>query len=85
MNEFVTAALPLVLLGLALAIIAAGFARKESPESAERRRGHMGLGAGIGLMLGVVLGLFGLWQSLGMSFGLCTLWGMALGSLVRVR
>ena len=85
MNEFVRAALPLVLLGLALAMIAAGFARKESPETAERRRRHMGLGAGVGLMLGVVLSLFGLWQSLGLSIGLCTLWGMALGSLVSVR
>ena len=85
MNAFVTAAMPMVLLGLAMAIIAAGFHRNESEEKAEKRRQRMGVGAGLGLVLGVVLAVCDLWQSRGASCGLCTLWGMAVGSLLRVK
>ena len=85
MKAFMLAALPMVLLGLAMTIIAVGFGRKDSEEKAEKRRRRMSVGAGIGLAFGVVLSICDLWQSRGASCGLCTLWGMAVGSLVRVK
>lgn len=74
MRAFVTSALPWVLMGLALAIVAAHFGEKKGKEQDK----HMALGAALGLMLGVALNGCGLWANHAIGIALGPLWGMAL-------
>lgn len=80
MKEFIFAALPWVLTGLALAILAADHAAKKPTD--EKRDTNIAFGAGVGLLLGVTLNSCGLWENhlLGLTFG--PLWGMAVASLI---
>lgn len=69
MKEFILAALPLVLMGLALAVLAAS-------HMAEKQGAHIATGAGLGLILGMALNGCGLWES--------HLPGLALGPLLGI-
>lgn len=71
MNECMTAALPWLLLGFALAFLAVYYAQDETQGA------RSALGAGLGLLLGVFLNSCGLWADRAMSYAVCTLLGMA--------
>ena len=81
MKEFVLAAIPLVLSGLAVAIICAGLGKEKSEKKEKETQQHIALGLSLGLLLGVSLNGCGLWENhaLGLAFG--PLWGMALATL----
>ena len=74
MRAFVTSALPWVMMGIALAIVAVHGGVKKGRD----KDTHMALGAGLGLMLGVALNGCGLWTDHAIGIALGPLWGMAL-------
>lgn len=76
MKEFLFAAMPWIIMGIALAILAVNYGVK-------KRCAHIAAGAGFGLLLGVTLNSCGLWENhiLGIVLGL--LCGMALGALYQ--
>lgn len=81
MKAFLSAALPLVLAGVALAVLAASCGPKE-------RRGrinseNIAMGAGLGLLLGMALNGCGLWENHAVGLALGPLWGMALGAIYK--
>lgn len=81
MKEFVMAALPWMLIGLALTVLAADFARKESEEALEKKRHRLLMGALAGILLGAVLNSLGLWENDALGYGVGPLWGAALAAL----
>ena len=76
MKECVTAALPFVLMGLALAVWAANSVGKKE----KKQNNRLGQGMIIGLMFGVAVGTTGV-----MDYAVCIslgmLWGIALSTL----
>lgn len=80
MKEFILAALPLVLVGLALAVLAANHITEKQKD--EKRGPRIATGAGLGLILGVALNGCGLWESHLLGVVLGPLWGMAIASLI---
>ena len=81
MRDFVLAALPWVLCGVAVAIICAGMGRRKNRENGEAPENRMVLGMALGLLLGVALNGAGLWENHGLGLALGPLWGMALATL----
>ena len=84
MKEFILAALPWVLCGIAVAIICANLAgsKQKTQKKLDRR---IALGLALGLMFGSALNAAGLWGSHGLGLALGPLWGMALASLLPDR
>ena len=80
MKEFVFAALPWVLMGLALAVLAASHITKKQKN--EKRGTYIALGAGLGLLLGAVLNSCGLWADQALGYAMGPLLGMAAASLI---
>ncbi|MCQ4022375.1 MULTISPECIES: hypothetical protein [unclassified Ruminococcus] len=80
-KEFLSAALPLVLAGIALAVLAASCSTKEHRSKVSGT--NIAMGASLGLLLGVTLNSCGLWENHAIGLALGPLWGMALGSLFR--
>lgn len=81
MKEFVMAALPWVLAGVAVAIICAGMNRKQSDDDEKAKEQRIAVGAAVGLIAGMLLNVCGLWESHALGFALGPLWGMALATL----
>lgn len=81
MKEFIMAALPWVLAGVAVAIICAGMNRKKSDDDEKAKEQRIAAGAAAGLIAGVMLNVCGLWESHALGFVLGPLWGMALATL----
>lgn len=81
MKGFIMAALPLVMAGLALAIICASLGKKESKEDGKKLEQRMALGMSLGLLFGVALNNCGLWENHALGLVMGPLWGMALASL----
>lgn len=79
MKDFVLAALPLVLCGIAVAVICANLRRKKTKEKTLEQ--SMAIGISLGLMLSPALNSIGLWENHGLGFALRPLWGMALAVL----
>ena len=80
MKEFILAALPLVSVGLALAILAANHIKGKQKD--EKQGTRIATGAGLGLILGVALNGCGLWENHWLGLVLGPLWGMAIASLI---
>lgn len=78
MKDFVMGALPWVMAGLALAVLAGSSAERSKEE---KYGGQIALGAALGLLLGVTLNGCGLWENHALGLALGPLWGMALASL----
>lgn len=76
-KDFVLAALPWVLAGIAVAILCAGMDTRKAKENSKALEEHMAVGTALGLMAGVALNYCGLWE----SHALGPLWGMALATL----
>lgn len=81
MKEFLSAALPLVLAGIALAVLAANCGTKERRSRVSGA--NIAVGAGLGLLLGVTLNSCGLWENHAVGLALGPLWGMALGAICK--
>lgn len=81
MKDFMMSAVPLVLVGLALALLAVNHSKIQ--QNFNNHRSRIAMGAGFGLLLGVMLNSCGLWKSHtpGILAGL--LWGMVLGALYQ--
>lgn len=77
MRDFITAALPLVLLGLAIALFAAS-----AGQEPEKQRRNMLVGLALGLILGAVLNGCGLIDNHALGLALCALLGMAGGTWI---
>ena len=81
MRDFLLAALPWVLCGIAVAIICAGLGREKANEEKKALEQRMALGLALGLMFGAALNSVGLWENHALGFALGPLWGMALAAL----
>ncbi|WP_165170504.1 iron-containing alcohol dehydrogenase [Adlercreutzia sp. ZJ242] len=81
MGELLSAALPLVLTGIALAVLAASCSTKERRSRVSGV--NMAMGACFGLLLGVALNYCGLWEDHAIGFAFGPLWGMALGAIYK--
>lgn len=84
MKDFILAALPWVLCGIAVAILCARLGkRKNEPDKKLDRQ--IALGMALGLMLSPALNSLGLWENHAVGIALCPLWGMALACLFQSR
>ena len=84
MKDFIIAALPWVLCGLAVAILCARLGGRDG-NTGKKLDQAMATGAALGLLLGVALNGCGLWENHALGFSLGPLWGMALASLLPDR
>ncbi len=80
-KDFVLAALPWVLAGIAVAILCAGMGTRKAREHSKALEERMAVGTALGLMVGVALNYCGLWESHALGLTLGPLWGMALATL----
>lgn len=78
------AALPWVLLGLAVALCAAGYAAEKEQDGRKRWKPIL-VGLGIGMLLGVVLSLCGLFENLAPGVSLGALLGLVVGINVKSK
>ena len=77
-KDFVLAALPWVLMGVALAVVATLFARREKTGRKPVKETYMGEGVALGMLFGVAIGSSGVIDlSIGMSIGMML--GMVIG------
>ena len=83
MKEFVLSALPWVMMGIALAILAVNQGLETQKD--EKRDAHIATGAALGLLLGVALNNCGFWENHALGLALGPLWGMALAAICRSR
>lgn len=83
MRDFLSAALPWVLAGVAVIILCAGGSRKKPTDGeAEDQEGQrIAVGMSLGLLLGILLDACGLWEDHSYGLALGPLWGMALAVL----
>ena len=84
MKDFITAALPWVMMGLALAVLAASYAREKKEDQKKRNELQLG-GMALGMLLGVALGTTGLLESHALGISLGALWGLVIGTAVEPR
>lgn len=80
-KDFVLAALPWILAGIAVAILCAGMGTRKAKENSKALEERMAVGTALGLMAGVALNYCGLWESHALGLALGPLWGMALATL----
>ena len=83
MKEFVLAALPWVMMGIELAILAVNYGKEKQKEG--KRGAQIATGAALGLLLGVALNNCGLWENHLFGLALGPLWGIVLGELYNTE
>lgn len=77
-KDFVLAALPWVVMGVALAVVAVLFAKREKNGKRSVKETYMGEGMALGMLFGVAIGSSGAMElSTGLSLGLML--GMVIG------
>lgn len=78
--SFLRAAAPLVLAGIAVAVICAGIGEERSKSQEERIEQYVALGAGVGLTVSLILSAMHIiHNSLALTVG--PLWGMAVATV----
>ena len=83
-KDFVLAALPWVLMGVALAVVATLFARREKTGRKPVKETYMGEGVALGMLFGVAIGSTGAVElSTGLSMGLML--GMVVGLCIEKK
>ena len=80
-KDFVLAALPWILAGIAVALLCAGMGTRKAKENSKALEERMAVGTALGLMAGVALNYCGLWESHALGLTLGPLWSMALATL----
>ena len=83
MKEFILAAIPFVLAGLAVVILCAGRGGKTERENMKAQENRLAAGMLMGLAIGVALDACGVFESPMIGLTLGPLWGMALSSLEK--
>lgn len=84
MIEFVFVALPLVIAGVAVAIICAGLNNNNSKEKEKNMEKYIAVGAGLGLIANGMLQFSNIWDNpLGFATG--PLVGMAIATIISNR
>lgn len=83
MKEFMTAAFPWLLMGLALAVIAAAFSEARKNENKKKFGQRLAAGAGLGVVAGAVLYACGFLESSAVCFASGPLLGMAIAALFK--
>lgn len=81
MREFITAALPWVMIGLALAVTAVGYAREKNADKKVQNRFQL-ICMALGLICGAALSSAGLFEDHALGISLGTLWGLAIGTMI---
>lgn len=81
MKDFVRAALPFVLAGIAVIILCVGNQKKLEAENAKAQESRLAFGMLLGLALGAALDGCGVFESPMIGLTLGPLWGMALSTL----
>lgn len=81
MKDFVRAALPFVLAGIAVIILCVGNQKKPETEDARMQETRLAFGMLLGLALGAGLDGCGVFESPMIGLTLGPLWGMALSTL----
>ncbi|MBP3460273.1 MAG: hypothetical protein J6K58_13775 [Lachnospiraceae bacterium] len=81
MKEFMTAAFPLLLLGLSLAVIAVEFVKAKEQENEKKFDQGLVIGAGLGIVFGQILNVCGFLESNAICFTMGPMLGMAIASL----
>ena len=81
MKDFIYAALPWVLSGLAVIVICTGMDKKKSKEEEKRMEYHSAAGLALGLLFGIILNGCGLWENQALGYAVGPLWGMAAAAL----
>lgn len=85
MKDFIFAAMPWILVGVAIAITAVGYAKEQKKERKEQKRLQL-IFMSLGLILGVAINgmdLISCDHSLVLS--ICTLWGLAIGTFMDAK
>lgn len=85
MKDFIFVAMPWILVGVAIAITAVGYAKEQKKERKEQKRLQL-IFMSLGLILGVAINgmdLISCDHSLVLS--ICTLWGLAIGTFMDVK
>lgn len=77
---FLRSALPWVLAGIPVAILAAQFGKSGGRNDSGQSQ-SIATGGPLGLLLGVCLNGCGIWENHALGFALGPLWGMALAAL----
>ena len=88
MNEFWTAALPWIVMGLAIAIWAVNCMRAKAEDSEEKKSEHkrrVSIGIGIGILLGVAFNIVGIFENHALGISLGMLWGMVIGNSIKTK
>lgn len=85
MKEFMNAALPWILVGVAIAITTAGYVKEQKKERKEQKRLQL-IFMSLGLILGVTINSMDLisWDH-SLVFCICTLWGLAIGTFMNAK
>ena len=78
MKEFFSAALPWILMGVAIAVFAANCAR-EKENSRKTEKNGMAVGMCIGILAGIVLTLLGVFKDMTLGISIGMLWEWCLG------
>lgn len=82
MNEFIMAAFPWVLMGLAIAIFASSCAF-ELEEDKKEQKNRMAIGMSIGILCGIIITAMGLLQNYAMGISIGLLWGIVLSMDIK--
>ena len=85
MKEFLNAALPWILVGVAIAITTVGYVKEQERERKELKRLQLG-SMSLGLILGVTINSMDLisWDH-SLVLSICTLWGLAIGTIMDAK
>lgn len=83
MKEFMIAALPWLLMGVVLAIIAVAFAEAQKKGNEKKFGQRIVVGAGLGIVFGAVLNACGFLESNAVDFAMGPLLGIALVTLLK--
>lgn len=80
MKEFIFAAFPWVLMGVAVGIICANLGSARTKQ--DKKLGWtLAVGLGLGLLFGVTLNSCGLWENHAFGLAVGPLWGMAMATI----
>ena len=79
MEEFIKSALPFVLIGVSVAIFAAGYSKKHKEETAENEKDFSAMGPLLGVAVGIAVGTAN--ESIGSGLGAGI--GMFIGTVIE--
>ena len=85
MQEFMSAAFPWILTGIAIAIACAGSVRNGEEKEKKEWQQLLGGGLGFGLLVGVMLNICGFWENHAIGLSIGSLFGVMMASLWKAN